>query len=618
MAFRTEMGLYYSFFKSIIEAPSYFSGLHQIMNDNVTEYPSVINTLQRFNLYPEVILASWFRIYTKTMTFFGIETKMCWTVNRGDDLSPVESCEGLGEPAYFYVTFIFILNGLMMSVFYLYGTYVSASKLGGIFTVICFFYNHGESTRVMWTPPLRESFSYPFLVLQMFLLTYILRTPNVGKHSLMALCASNVCFMLPWQFAQFVLLTQIAALFAVYLADYIESDKFLKILNTHMVSLALCVVLMFGNSMLLTSYYASSLLVIWVIVNSTTFANLKVNKFVSLILRILTWIPSTILLKALLSKILGVKDDAHIFNILKSKFTSYKDFDTLMYTCAPEFDFMERETPWKYLKTFLLPVVLLVFFIICVQTLKDLYISSSQAKKHRQDKERLEYSISGELVYHALQLVAFSVLAILIMRLKLFLTPHMCVMASLICSKLLFKWIPSRVHQPLVILLLALMSIQGIVNIQSQLNIKGEFSNVAQEELLEWINFNTKPNAVFAGAMPTMASVKLSTGRPIVNHPHYEDAGLRERTKQVYSMYSRKPAKEVKKILMEMGVQYFILEDGWCTRRTRTGCSMSEIWDVEDPSNAGKTPLCTILAKDSLPHFVTVFENNAYKVLKVT
>ncbi|XP_068094395.1 protein C-mannosyl-transferase DPY19L1-like [Hyperolius riggenbachi] len=440
-------------------------------------------------------------------------------------------------------------------------------------------------------------------------------TPNVGRRSLITFCASNVLFMLPWQFAQFVLLTQIASLFAVYLLSFLDSEKFLKILYTHKVSLAFCVILMFGNSMLLTSYYASSLLVTCLIVKKKVFMDLEMNTFARLVLQVFTWILGTVILKAFISKIIGVTDDAHIFNILKSKLTSYKDFDTLMYTCAPEFDFMEKETPWRYLRTLLLPVVLLVFCIICSMTIKYIF-SSNQRAINREENER-ECFISGELVYHALQLVAFAVLAILIMRLKLFLTPHMCVMASLLSCRQLFRGMFNRANCQMVIFILALMSIQGISNMQNQLHIKGEFSNIAQEELLEWINFRTEPNAVFAGAMPTMASVKLSTGRAIVNHPHYEDAGLRERTKLVYSMYSRKPAKEVKEILIRMGVQYFILEDGWCTRRTRTGCTMSEIWDIEDPSNARKTPLCRILAKESLPHFVTVFENNVYKVLKV-
>uniref|UniRef100_A0A672RYN7 Probable C-mannosyltransferase DPY19L1 n=1 Tax=Sinocyclocheilus grahami TaxID=75366 RepID=A0A672RYN7_SINGR len=578
MAFRTEMGLYYSYFKTIIKAPSVVDGLYMIMNDRLTEYPLVINTLKRFNLYPEVVLASWYRAYTSTMDFLGIPTKMCWTINRGEGLDPVESCEGLGDPAYFYVTFVFLLNGAMLSLFFIYGTYLSGSRLGGTVTVLCFFFNHGESTRVMWTPPLRESFSYPFLVLQMLLLTYILRNPS--KNTMMALGISNIFFMLPWQFAQFVLLTQVASLFASYILGYLSPAKMQSVLVTHMISLAVCFLLMFGNSMLLTSFYASSLVSIWV-------------------MQCLAWVVSTVILKFMLSVIFGASDDAHISSLIKSKFTSYKDFDTMMYTCAAEFDFIETETLIRYIKTMLLPInVLIVGFIAGRVSLQ-------------KNSIYLKYNLF-------LQLVAFAVLAVLIMRLKLFLTPHMCIMSCLICSRQLFGWVGEKFKLQLTVVgILSIMAVQGVTNLQSQWDIIGEFSNFPQEELLEWIKDNTSPNAVFAGAMPTMASVKLSTGRAIVNHPHYEDAGLRERTKMVYAMYSRKPAEVVKRNLIKLQVDYFILEDSWCTRRSKPGCSMPEIWDVEDAQNAGKVPLCTLMWRDSRPHFSTIFHNNIYKVLRV-
>ncbi|XP_019511245.1 PREDICTED: probable C-mannosyltransferase DPY19L1 [Hipposideros armiger] len=567
MAFRTEMGLYYSYFKTIVEAPSFLNGVWMIMNDKLTEYPLVINTLKRFNLYPEVILASWYRIYTKVMDLIGIQTKICWTVTRGEGLSPIESCEGLGDPACFYVAVIFILNGLMMALFFIYGTYLSGSRLGGLATVLCFFFNHGECTRVMWTPPLRESFSYPFLVLQMLLVTHILRATKLYRGSLIALCASNVFFMLPWQFAQFVLLTQ--TLWTIDNGILAMKPHFLKI-NVSELSL-------------------------WVIQGCF-------------------WLFGTVVLKYLTSKIFGIADDAHIGNLLTSKFFSYKDFDTLLYTCAAEFDFMEKETPLRYTKTLLLPVVLVVFLAIVRKIISDMWGVLTKQQTHIR-KHQFDH---GELVYHALQLVAYTVLGILIMRLKLFLTPHMCVMASLICSRQLFGWLFCKVHPGAVVFaVLAAMSIQGSANLQTQWNIVGEFSNLPQEELIEWIKYSTKPDAVFAGAMPTMASVKLSALRPVVNHPHYEDAGLRARTKIVYSMYSRKAAEEVKRELIKLQVNYYILEESWCVRRSKPGCSMPEIWDVEDPANAGKPPLCSLLVQDSQPHFTTVFQNSVYKVLEV-
>ncbi|XP_063641571.1 probable C-mannosyltransferase DPY19L2 isoform X17 [Pan troglodytes] len=502
MTFRTEMGLYYSYFKTIIEAPSFLEGLWMIMNDRLTEYPLVINAIKRFHLYPEVIIASWYCTFMGIMNLFGLETKTCWNVTRIEPLNEVQSCEGLGDPACFYVGVIFILNGLMMGLFFMYGAY--------------------------------------------------LRTSSNDRRPFIALCLSNVAFMLPWQFAEFILFTQIASLFPMYVVGYIEPSKFQKIIYMNMISVTLSFILMFGNSMYLSSYYSSSLLMTWLIQGSA-------------------WWCGTIILKFLTSKILGVSDHIRLSDLIAARILRYTDFDTLIYTCAPEFDFMEKATPLRYTKTLLLPVVMVITCFIFKKTVRD--ISYVLATNIYLRKQLLEHS---ELAFHTLQLLVFTALAILIMRLKMFLTPHMCVMASLICSRQLFGWLFRRVRFEKVIFgILTVMSIQGYANLRNQWSIIGEFNNLPQEELLQWIKYSTTSDAVFAGAMPTMASIKLSTLHPIVNHPHYEDADL------------------------------------------RPGCSMLEIWDVEDPSNAANPPLCSVLLEDARPYFTTVFQNSVYRVLKV-
>ncbi|XP_056660251.1 probable C-mannosyltransferase DPY19L2 isoform X5 [Monodelphis domestica] len=558
MTFRTEMGLYYSYFKTMVEEPSFTKGLWMIMNDKLTEFPLVINAVKRFHLYPEIFIASLYRLFNGTTGFLGIQTKTCYNVSRGHGINPIESCEGLGDPACFYITVIFVLNGLMMTLFFIYGTYLSGSQIGGLLSVICFFFNHGE----------------------------------------------------------------MVSLFSMYVVGYIEPYKFLKIIFVNLVSIGVCFILMFGNRTFLSSYFAASLLVTWgILKNRNKILHLQSSQALFWLIQWFFWWSGTIILKVILSHLFRVTDQFHLSDLITARILRYTDFDTLMYTCAPEFDLMEKETPLRYMKTFLLPAVVMISYFIFKKVLPDILSLLSTEKPYyrkqlHQDESKNPPTVL--LVFHELELFAFAILAIFIMRLKLFLTPHMCLMSSLISSKRLFGRLFDKVrYENFVFAILAVMSIQGWLNLQSQLSIIGEFSNMPQEGLLQWIKHNTRPDAVFAGTMPTMASVKLSTMRPIVNHPHYEDGELRARTKIVYAVYSRKTAQEVRDKLVQLRVNYYILEEAWCVVRTKPGCSMLEIWDEEDPENVKRPSLCRVLIKDGRPYFTSMYQNSIYKVLRV-
>ncbi|VDM55941.1 unnamed protein product [Angiostrongylus costaricensis] len=116
-------GLYFSYYKTIINAESYYTGLQQITNDNLTEYGHTINTLKRFNLYPEVLLSFAYRQFKRITNTLGWKLERCWTINRGD-LAPVESCEGIGNSHYFYIRHVFALAGTTAGWLFLLGLLV--------------------------------------------------------------------------------------------------------------------------------------------------------------------------------------------------------------------------------------------------------------------------------------------------------------------------------------------------------------------------------------------------------------------------------------------------------------------------------------------------------------
>ncbi|XP_042220690.1 probable C-mannosyltransferase DPY19L1 [Homarus americanus] len=620
MTFRTEMGLYYSYYKTLVNADSFLLGLNRLMHDNLTEYPETINTLQRFNLYPELVLGGTYRIFNAVTSWLGLEMRVCWQVSRGGGLPPVISCEGLGDPAYWYLAGVWASAGLTAAFLFIQGTELSGDLLGGFLTIICFFFNHGEATRIQWTPPLRESFAFPWSIALNIAVTHVVRAPRPVWTRPLILGTLTLLYLLCWQFAQFTLVAVVGIVYVMYTIGAINPLPMLLVLLGISYGFLNNVVLQFGNTLLVSSPLAGCLLGV-----------LLLYLFMEPIIQHLPFPTNTgvqlaflfvscAACKLELSRIFGVEDDAHIINILKAKFTNYSDFHTLLYTCSPEFDFLPQESLYKLNETLLIPCVALVGGAILINSLTKIKNNMIQ----RLDEETAEViipiwsGIDPGVMYNCALLAVYALMASLIMRLKLFLTPQLCVVVSLLACRKYWKIIERReIHVAILAVLVSGMCVRGFKNISEQRSIVGEYSNPELEELIEWIQSESHEDAVFAGPMSTMANLLLSTQRPIVNHPHYEHSGLRDRTKKVYSVFSRRSAESVYETLLSMKVNYVVLEESWCIRKRRPGCGMVDIWDVEEPQNRHKPSLCPRLFHRSPAPFHRVFANDVFVVLQV-
>uniref|UniRef100_A0A183V4V6 DUF221-domain-containing protein n=1 Tax=Toxocara canis TaxID=6265 RepID=A0A183V4V6_TOXCA len=436
--------------------------------------------------------------------------------------------------------------------------------------------------------------------------------------------------------------TQVGSLFGTFILDFVPTSTIATIVRGHAIGFGIAYILLFGNEMLLTSLFLSSVITFLLILGLDGTLNRIRFRPLYLLVNSVVFIGGTLGIKVAIGRAVHINDDSssefsaytcewpvlvvdlwwpdttseilaaigwqklvtdgvdrhpthlepggrkeaypeHIFDILRSKFTNFANFHTRLYTCAREFDFLGVDFLTPVSLTLLLPAAVVTAQLLCTYMAR-FELPFCLTRNGSRNKQYAEF-----------------------------------------VSQAIGRRISIGLHRFILVALVAMMAVKGVQNIQKQRGIQGEYSNPEQEKLFEWIVKNTRSDAVFAGTMPVMANVKLSTNRPIVNHPHYEDAMLRARTLKVYSMYSKKPLSEVHAALKDMRVEYFVYQPELCIPHpTKPECSYRSIWDLEDPKNIDRESLCDVYERAFMTRnftilnpFKLVYSARAYAVFKL-
>ncbi|TKR63371.1 hypothetical protein L596_027211 [Steinernema carpocapsae] len=595
ISMRTESGLYYFYFKRFVAAKDLRTAFHQLIYDDVTEYPRVINILERFNVYQEVLLGLIYR------AFLGPEVL---------------------KPMMFYVYSCFAITGLGVTAIFLLAWRTGSSWTCGFLAAAWMFSNLDDSSRAFFTVNLREMFALPMFWIQN-VLTVKLLDPENHKMSLWFLHAFfTFSFAVFWQFNQFVLIFQSLAVFGCVLLNPKKRASALLILSAQTLGFLCVIVAQFGQLMLCSSISLWLNASILFVLSFVSFC--EASSVVARITRVLLAAILTVGSSVLVKQLLNVDADTHIWTFVKAKLgfiTADISFETNLYLCHGSFAFIDSGFFSRTSFTGALPS-----YVLTALTVTGLIVYTL----HRGTQK-----VGSEMVYVTVQSLLCGIMALFALRMKFVFFPQMCVVAAAGG----FRFCARIVGRPAAcVVLLAVTShlLNAQVKIyEQQMANEQEFYDPDTVALMEWIEKDTKPEAVFTGSMQLLAGVLCCTGRRLTNHPHFEDRWLRDRTQKLYQIYGRTAVPEVHAVLKAEFSNYVILEDSIC-RAPSTGCSTNDLIDMANgnqpdaglgafvPGSLKKSKMprfCEQIRHIEEPqnkkYFAKVFENRTFRVYKV-
>uniref|UniRef100_A0A3Q1HTU4 Dpy-19 like C-mannosyltransferase 3 n=1 Tax=Anabas testudineus TaxID=64144 RepID=A0A3Q1HTU4_ANATE len=620
ISFRTECGLYYSYYKQMLQAPSIQEGLSDLIHDNLTESKRTINLLQRMNIYQEVFLSVLYRSL------------------------PIQSYL---EPVYFYIYTVFSLQAVYVIALYLTAWLLSGSWLAGTLTGVWYILNRVDTTRVEFTISLRENWSLPFLALQVTAITCYLRpqlTALQQKVLVWLMYVTTFCFCLTWQFNQFILLVQALVIYTLDCVDLLTTTQVTTLYLVQVSGLLSVWLLQFCNSMILGSLVLSFIVAALFVRHCQS--GLKSGSLLVRLGKLLLHSAMVFLLTFTINYLAKV-----LLPLLPSFFSHSLfplDFDASLYLCEEAFGLLPLDTLDRLASTLLLHpyslTLLLLSGMLAVAALQNLRPKGSPPEERKGAAEGQLNAFRPDVAYNLLHTLFYGLLAFSTMRMKYIWTGHMCAVAAYgVCGKELWTLLLTTlrcnsklrlVRYAVPLVMIGCLYYKFWPKLMEELSELREFYDPDTVELMTWISTKTPKRAVFAGSMQLLAGIKLCTGRVLTNHPHYEDKDLRERTKQVYQVYACRSPEEVHDILRAAGADYVVLENSICyERRHRRGCRLRDLLDLanghimdgpgeNDPdlAPASHPRFCEAIKTDTVAYtalFTRTFQNKTFHVYRV-